>query len=126
MQRVNKMQPIIVTDQYPDLYRFLNAMLVEVSACEAQLVESVVIWSPEQRSSLFDESAKLELVERYARKLGVRVVLSAASDPELRKMAQQVGWTVMWDVPGLDQAAKFYNFRYQPYQAETFEECVAC
>lgn len=105
------MQPVLNTTQHPDLYRFLSALVevsttkyVETTSGQLAQPESVVIWSPEGSTGLLDSKDKLELVEKYARKLNVNVVLSAASDGELRSWGRQIGWTVMWDVPSMDCA----------------------
>ena len=122
------MQPILITTQYPDLYHFLNAMVLEVTTKKA---DSFVIWSPETQASLLDSRDKLDLVDHYAHKLGVKMVLSAANDPQLRALAQEVGWTVLWDIPGLDQALSATPPQYRLYQIEDliesgdFEESIA-
>ena len=114
------MQPIIVTTQYPDLFRFLNALALEASNKE---VDSFLVWSPETHSSLLDSRDKLDLVEHYAQKLGVRMVLSAANDVALRAKAKEVGWTVMWDIPGLDQSLSAIAPQYRHYRIEDLGEC---
>ncbi len=103
------MQPILKTTSYPDLYRFLAALAEESAVFsfgldEAGQGKSVLVWSPEAHSSLLDSADKLALVEKYARKLGVNITLSAASDATLRELAARQGWKVLWEIPGLDPA----------------------
>jgi hypothetical protein len=96
------MQPILKTTNFPDLFRFLAALQVEV--LDAVDVDSVVIWEPEANSSLFTSYGTLEVVNRYAKKLGVTLIVSAASNLQLRQMAQQIGWEVLWNSTALDNA----------------------
>lgn len=128
------MQPVIVTTQYPDLYRFVNVLVSQVSGDRSghnSSCDSVLIWSPEAHSSLLDNRDKLDLVENYACKLGIKVVLSAANDASLRTLAKEVGWTVLWDIPGLDQALNSDEPHFNNYQIERlfdeveFEESLA-
>lgn len=126
------MQAVLNTTQHPDLYRFLAA-LAEVSydhLSEPKLADkthhnnSVVVWSPESKSDLLDCADKLEVVERHARRLGVQIILSAASNPALRSWGHQVGWTVLWEVPGLDRASQtLVNFEAD--DAELDEEIAS-
>ncbi|HEX2916204.1 MAG TPA: hypothetical protein VH186_35920 [Chloroflexia bacterium] len=106
------MQPVLVTTRYRDLYHFLLGLAEESHAYQRELKAQmmldpevrVVIWSPETRSSLLDEPDKLEIVDRHARKLGVKIVLSAASDFRLREWAAEKGWTIMWEIPSMEKA----------------------
>ena len=93
------MQAILNTTKFSNFYYFLNALAVE---SEKSQDSSVVIWSPEELSNVLDSSEKVEVVELYARKLNVSIVLSAASNPTLRTWAKRVGWQVLWEIPGLD------------------------
>lgn len=100
------MQAVINTTQYPDLYRFLAALLEATVSSESSTsaqAESVIIWSPEARSTLLDSPEKIELVEHYAKKLEVQIALSAAADHQLRTWGQEIGWTVLWDMPAIDR-----------------------
>jgi hypothetical protein len=78
-----------------------------------------------------DSRDKLDLVEHYAHKLGVKMVLSAANDVTLRAQAKEVGWTVMWDIPGLDQRLNTTapNYRHHKiedlYDYDDFEDSIA-
>ena len=114
------MQPVLALHDYKDLYQLLLALL-EVSDKATAVSEEtgrapgVIVWSQEAHSGLLDGPAKLEVVERHARKLGLRIILSAASDPELRKWSREIGWTVMWDLPALDDhPVKLPASRHQP------------
>ncbi len=118
------MQPILNTQSFPDLYSFLAGLAEETTNAKAvnPATQSVVIWSPENSATLLDSRDKLDLVEHYARKLGVQITLSAASDQNLRHNAQEVGWNVLWSMPGLDQAVQ----RYMPNNPnEEDEEAIA-
>jgi len=101
------MQPVLALHDYKDLYQLLLALLeasgkAKASADEAGDYPGVILWSQETHSELLDSPDKLIVVERHARKLNLRVILSAASDSELRSLGRDIGWTVMWDLPGLD------------------------
>jgi|GEM_PF-1791462 len=93
------MQAILDTSKYSNFYYFLNALVVEV---EKSQDSSVLIWSPGELSNILDSCEKVEMLEHYARKLDISVVLSAASNPTLQTWAKRVGWQVLWEIPGLD------------------------
>ncbi len=98
------MQPVLNTTNYSDLYEFLHALVFETNSNKHSHLDSIVIWSPEASSSLFDSRDKLDMVEHYARKLNVSVSLSAASDSVLREWGNEIGWQVLWEMPGLDNS----------------------
>jgi hypothetical protein len=109
------MQPIIITTNYPDLYRLLGAILEKTfQDIEAEGVnfssetDTIFIWSPEVESTLLDSYEKVVLVEQYARKLNRQIVLSAANDARLRQWGQKVGWIVFWQMPSLDLAVNYF------------------
>ena len=110
------MEPVLITTKYQDLYRLLAAM--EVMVYENDKPENILIWSPESSSRLLNSLDKLEVVKRYAGKLGVKVVLSAASDNKLRKLAKAAGWTVVWDIPTLDNSAYSFDFNLNQINTE--------
>jgi hypothetical protein len=93
------MQAILNTKNYSNFYYFLNALVVE---SEKSQDSSVLIWSPGELSDILDSCEKVEVIEHYARKLDVSIVLSAASNSALRTWAKRVGWQVLWEIPGLD------------------------
>jgi hypothetical protein len=118
------MQPILNTRNFPDLYSFLAGLAEEATNAKAinPNNKSVVIWSPENSATLLDSRDKLDLVAHYARKLDVQITLSASSDINLRNTAHEIGWNVLWSMPGLDQAAQ----RYLPHTVnEELEEALA-
>ena len=103
------MQPVLALHDYKDLYHLLGALLEASELAKEGTAETggspgVIIWSQENHSALLDSPDKLEVVERHARKLGLRIILSAASNRELRQWGNAVGWTVMWELPGIDNA----------------------
>lgn len=108
---MKQLQPVIIVEQYSDLYRLL-ARMADLTHLHLNPLElafqpdppSIIVWSPEPYSPLLDEFSKVELLERYARKLGVQITLSAASNLQLREWGHRVGWLVLWDVPELDRA----------------------
>jgi hypothetical protein len=115
------MEPVLITTKYQDLYRLLAAM--EVMVYENCKPENILIWSPEASSKLLNGLDKLEVVNRYAGKLGVNVVLSAASDTKLRKLAKVVGWKVVWEIPTLDESANLFGFN--PNQISTAKQLAS-
>ncbi len=126
------MQPVLVTNQYPDLYRFLAAM-AEASynylsepklADKTHAANTIVIWSPEQHSDLLDSGTKLELIEHYARKLGASIVLSASANPQLQAWGRQLGWQVLWNTPDWQYNLNSYWENYE--QEEEEEDAIAC
>ncbi len=100
------MQPILITSHYTDLYAFLGALMDARQNLDEQPTptNSVIIWSQEASSALLDDCGKLQLVEKYARKMNLDIIVSAAADLQLRQWANQVGWQVLWDLPGLEAA----------------------
>jgi hypothetical protein len=104
------MQPIVISTDCKDLYQLLGAMLEKSALADSgqetfALLQSksLLIWSPEAESTLLDSFEKVELIERYARKLNHRIVLSAASDSKLMNWGREIGWQVLWQIPAMDQ-----------------------
>ena len=121
-----KMQSILIVEQSRDLYHFLAA-LAETSyshlsepkfANKNHDANRVMLWSQGTHSELLDSYEKLEIVERHARKLGIHIVLSAASNQALRNWANEIGWTVLWEVSGLDHAMNATTHNYQIQEQE--------
>ena len=99
------MQPVIKTTEYRDLYSFLDALIGARQTLDEQEVgDSVVVWSPDTASDLLDDQGKVELVEIYARRLELNISLAAAGNRQLREWGQALGWQVLWNMPGLDEA----------------------
>jgi hypothetical protein len=101
------MQPVLALHDYKDLYHLLWALLgasqtAKTGPGETDDAPGVILWSQEKHSELLDSPDKLEVVERHARKIGLRIILSAASDPTLRQWGRAIGWTVMWELPSMD------------------------
>ncbi len=100
------MQPVLIASQYKDLYRLLLALPEAAEQAREHALPGetpgVILWSDELKSSLLDSSDKLEVIDRHAARLNIKIILAAASDPLLRHWAQQLGWTVFWDLKGFD------------------------
>ncbi|MEI6046053.1 MAG: hypothetical protein WCS37_17010 [Chloroflexota bacterium] len=103
------LQKIIVVDTCKNLYNLIAAM----GDARADEADNVMLWSQGSHSTVFSSVEELELIEQYARKFGLKITLSAANDPVLRRMAAQVGWKVMWQIAELDD-----TFDRQPLQPE--------
>lgn len=128
------MQTVIVTSNYPDLYRFLAGLSVnycnqvENAKFNDQKEEkTVLIWSPGNHCNIFDAPEKLEIVEKHARELGARIILSAASNAPLREWGSRIGWTVLWSIPDLDRASAPNFSQYDGSKDESESESeIAC
>jgi hypothetical protein len=92
---MKNLQKVIEVDTCKNLYNLIAAM----GDARAEGAESVMLWSQGSSSKVLQNVDELELVERYVRKFGLKVTLSAANDPTLRRMASQLGWKVLWQVP---------------------------
>ncbi len=95
---MNNIQTVIRLDDCRDLRGLIAAM----SDARAEGSDSVVLWGQGQESRLLKEIEQLELVKLYANRLDIKIVLSAANNPRLRRTANQIGWKVLWEMPEMD------------------------
>lgn len=130
------MQAVVVTSDYPDLYRFLAGLAgaycgqAESAKLKGQTEthseeKSVLVWSPGNHCNVFDSPEKLEIAEKHAQQLGAKIVLSAASNAPLREWGRRIGWNVLWTIPDLDRASAPSFSNFDDSQSESESE-IAC
>lgn len=91
-------QKLILVNNYNNLYNLIAAF----GDARAEGAESILLWAQGESSAILQEMGELEILERYARKFNLQVTLSAAGNPLLRHLATQLGWNVLWQIPGMD------------------------
>jgi hypothetical protein len=103
-------------------FKELQGLIASLADARAEGAKSVVLWAQGDKLNLLQEPGELELLERYARRFNLEIVLSAADNPDLRRMAKQLEWKVLWEMPGMEAVMEATNFQPDTIQWLTREE----